>query len=362
VGGGLVTAVSSSDLPFTWLTSTFGGTTVTSDPLALVPQTGFSLKIPAGAITLQAGVTQNTLTSIPFPTSQLAAGKTHTIRVQLVKTSFARFANSNIYWDGNKLTFDEYIYPSDPDYASRVSEQEKQGVGFKWGSLIGISTPGQAGAAQHYWSNDSTIYVPVDPANPSTNHTAWVKTTTSAAVAAGRWSPIGYTNIPFVAFTEYSGPSNDRANDYLTTTLHSPTSTAAYKGDICQYLNSAYRMPRSEEFPNATYWSSTSPLPDFHDLANYFATAIDGQTAIAKSDHRGLTLTTATTGSGGLFFPTSGRRDRSGVLEYVSTIGFYWSSSANIGEGYWLHIRQGLVSPEVTAHRGSGQPVRCVLQ
>jgi hypothetical protein len=41
--------------------------------------------------------------------------------------------------DGNKLTFDDILVLMYPDYASRVSEQYKQSVRFKWGSLIGLS-------------------------------------------------------------------------------------------------------------------------------------------------------------------------------------------------------------------------------
>ncbi|MDR1526121.1 MAG: fimbrillin family protein [Dysgonamonadaceae bacterium] len=346
---------SSTDLPFTWSTDISSGvSTATSDPLILIPQTGFTLTIPAGAISMETGVSQQTAISIPF-SNALEAGKIHTIRVQLVK-GFARFASSNIYWDGSKLTFD--TYSSSPSLIS----QQKQGVLFKWGSLIGLSAPGKDQVQAYEWSNDSTIYVPLNPGSPTTDHTSWEQTTTTSAQS--RWSGTSYFEIPYVTSDDYTGPSNDRTNNYLTTTYHSSASTAAYKGDICKYINGAYRMPRSEEFYSAGYWSGQANILAYNVNGNHPSSDIDGTTQLANSGsvNRGITLTIATTGIDGLFFPASGWRNRYGHLYYVSTLGSYWSSTANLTYACTIYFSRGSLTPMNGPSRSESFSVRCVLQ
>jgi hypothetical protein len=345
---------SSTDLSFIWPTiSPSGVSTVTSDPLLLIPQTGFTLTIPAGAITMETGVTQNTLTTIPF-SNALEAGKIHTIRVKL--RGPAKFASSNIYWDGSKLTFDPYS--SSP---SSTTSPQKQGVLFKWGSLIGISAPGKDQTRYYSWNDTATIYVPLTPNNPTTNHTSWEKTTTTSAQSRWTLSGTGYAGIPYVASNEHPGPSGDRTDSYLTTTLHSSTSTAAYKGDICQYINSAYRMPRSEEFPDysTSIWVGRDNIPAYGTPANHLPSVIDGTTSISSPN--GVTLATATTGTG-LFFPASGCRLTDGTLYYVGAFGYYWSSSAYSTDAYYLYFCRGNLSTADGNMRLYGFSVRCVLQ
>ncbi|MDR1526726.1 MAG: hypothetical protein LBS46_03520 [Dysgonamonadaceae bacterium] len=355
---------SSTDLPFTWPTvSPSGVSTVTSDPLTLIPQTGFTLTIPAGAITMEAGVSQPTAISIPF-SNALEAGKIHTIRVRL-RSAYTLFASSNIYWDGTKLTFDPYS-----GSPSSTTSPQKQGVLFKWGSLIGLSASHTNSTSDHtLYSDGITIYVPTNlTTDPLTNHTSWTATTVTAAQSA--WSSssgTGYFGIPYVTSDDYTGPSNDRTNNYLTTTYHSSTSTAAYKGDICQYINSAYRMPRSEEFPgdnsSAPDWSGQTGIPVFgnsppNEIPN---TNINGQSLI--SPPYGIKLTTAATGIGGLFFPASGYRHYlDGSMCSVGTLGNYWSSSTNNVYAHSLYFYRGILRPAYSPHRYVGSSVRCVLQ
>jgi hypothetical protein len=363
--GALTTQSLSSTLYFTWPSSTFGGTTATSNPLTLVPQTGFTLTIPAGVITLSGATQKNEQVEIPFPTGELKAGKIHTISVKLVKTSYARFASSNIYWDGTKLTFDPYS--SSP---SSTTSPQKQGVVFKWGSLIGLSASHtNSGSYRTLYSDGITIYVPTNlTTNPLTNHTSWTATTVAAAAQSAWPSSFGtdYIGIPYV--TDYTGPNADRKNNYLTTTYHSSTSTAAYKGDICQYINSAYRMPRSEEFPGddssaPNWWSSPADIPASEQSPpnEIPHTNINGQSLISVP--HGVTLTTATTGIDGLFFPASGFRGTNGSMTYVGTYGFYWSSSASYdSDAYYLYFRQGFLFPDNRTYRYTSMSVRCVLQ
>ena len=62
------------------------------------------------------------------------------------------WAGSNIYWDGSKLTFDTAI-SNDSDL--------KQGVHFRWGSLIGIPSSGNSAPSAYY----IPIYNPTSPQN-----------------------------------------------------------------------------------------------------------------------------------------------------------------------------------------------------
>lgn len=72
-------------------------------------------------------------------------------RVTYKKSSII-WAGSNIYWDGSKLTFDTAI-SNDSDL--------KQGVHFRWGSLIGIPSSGNSAPSAYY----IPIYNPTSPQN-----------------------------------------------------------------------------------------------------------------------------------------------------------------------------------------------------
>jgi hypothetical protein len=266
-----------------------------------------------------------------------------------------KFAASNIYWNGTRLTFDPY------SATANLSSEQKQGVMFKWGSLIGIAAAGKANSQFVSWNNDSTIYVPTSPSSPITGHTAWTKTTTTAAQSV--WTSSGYAGIPYVDATVTIGSSTDRDNNYLTT-LHSSTSAAAYKGDICYYLNSAYRMPTGAEcpMPEFMYWIPDLTIPDSKP-SNSVATAIDGQTPIPVSGNHGRFLTTPTTSSSGLWFPASGSRLNTGHLGNVGTTGRYWCSSGGGTTTSWYIFFSGItVGPVYSGDRLFSCAVRCVLR
>jgi hypothetical protein len=102
-----------------------------------------------------------------------------------------RWAGSNIYWDGTKLTFD------DP---SKMGKSAAQGLFFKWGSLQGISPVGA-------WAGGSTpVY------------------STTAQGTAASWEAILYDNVT--------------ADDGTLDSDH----------DICQQISEGnYRMPTKDE-------------------------------------------------------------------------------------------------------------------
>ncbi|MDR0891160.1 MAG: hypothetical protein LBN24_00890 [Mediterranea sp.] len=111
-------------------------------------------------------------------------------------------AASNIYWDGTKLTFDQ----TDKGYSGY-----KQGVFFKWGSLIGISPAGR------YYNNATPIYTPQGAVGAAyAGHqieTGWA------------WDDIHY----------YAGEDPSEI----------ATNQASNTGDICAYITGgSWRLPR----------------------------------------------------------------------------------------------------------------------
>jgi hypothetical protein len=79
----------------------------------------------------------------------LEAGKSYTLRINFKKRT--RWAGSNVYWDGEQLTF----APEDTPYEAEC--QRYQGVFFKRGSLVGISPSGRWDADP---VNGTISYVP----------------------------------------------------------------------------------------------------------------------------------------------------------------------------------------------------------
>jgi hypothetical protein len=351
-------------LPFVWTTSTFGGTTVTSDPLALVPQTGFSLKIPAGAITLS-GATQSTPTVIPFPTSKLEAGKTHTIRILLVKTSYTKFASSNIYWDGSKLTFKPYSSNHATDYAT---EQHYQGVFFLFGSLIGISPATTTGAGNNGrdFTGSTTFYVPSNYSSGSPASSDWTRYDTNIYTwPSSALTVYGSNDIPYER--ENDG-SEDRTVSWMNAPARNePNDWADGTGDICLYISTTqnmgntYRLPTSKEFGETSqYVYDSSPSIDGWkrsggSWSESFTTDAAGTATIANGFYYGST---------GNFFPASGWRESfsGGMLASTGQEGRYWSGSVSVDTGFFVQFYSGGVFPDYFGERVYGFPRRCVLQ
>jgi hypothetical protein len=131
--------------------------------------------------------------------SMLDAATSYTLVVELMRG--AAFAYSNIFWDGEKLTFD----------VTDLGHQKYEGVFFKFGSLVGISP------VAGFSSSTTILYKP-------------------AEIITGAYSTYG--EIP------YWDTNNDVGNPSIST----------LKGDICKYINPVYRLPRLGEFP-VTGWS-----------------------------------------------------------------------------------------------------------
>jgi uncharacterized protein (TIGR02145 family) len=246
------------------------------------------------------------------------------------------WAGSNIYWDGTKLTFDD---------DSIKTNEEYQGVLFKWGSLVGMS-PARTNGGSNGWAG-LTYY----PTNPGVDDT-W---TTDAALYND------YADIPY-ASSDAAGPyARDHA--YLTEITNHPDTVAASKGDICVYLTNIgaapagkrWRMPTSEEFKELADYDRVpvDPAVNFAAVSNQTA---DGNTKITNGWKR-KDLNRP-------YFPASGYRDGStGALANVGTSGYYWSSSpASDVNGFDLYFNGATVNPAGNGSRTRGFAVRCVVQ
>jgi uncharacterized protein (TIGR02145 family) len=250
-----------------------------------------------------------------------------------------KFAGSNIYWNGSKLTFDG---------AGTTTNQYRQGVYFKWGSLVGIS-PAQTPAGTDVWTGDVIVYVPTF----SQTSVSWYNGKASGSTPAYSI----YGNIPYEDSQYFSYNATDNKLYY------SDHETMAFwwgqqrRGDICQFLGEigaaprGYRMPRSDEFAAASpAWTKGGTSTTKNDLGN-----AQGTTAIPSS------YAWARKGSSNSLFPAAGLRKSNGELTGVGLNGYFWSSSANNATaGFDLSFDSSSVYPSGANHRQYAFSVRCI--
>jgi hypothetical protein len=239
-----------------------------------------------------------------------------------------QWAGSNIYWDGTKLTFDD---------DSIKTNEARQGVFFKWGSLVGISPAGADGSG---WTGRT--YFPTNPGIDAT----WTTNTTTYS---------DYVKIPYV-----SGDPGSylRTDAYLTEITNIPDSVAAYKGDICVYLTNIgaapkgkrWRMPTAAEFGKATEYTRIPEIGGFTLVTN------QTESAPIPSGYR-------KTDSNRPYFPATGYRS-AGILMLVGQSGYHWSSSpSSATNSFYLYITGTSVFPAYNyINRTYGLSVRCVVQ
>jgi uncharacterized protein (TIGR02145 family) len=254
------------------------------------------------------------------------------------------WAGSNIYWDGTKLTFDDV----DDD-----TNEQYQGLLFKWGSLIGISPVDD-------WNDNTTLYLPVNG--------NYVQTTVGAAVTNGYITGNTCDDITVVGrdfgTQPIAGMTDYRLSGFLTYLNSNPANIAAYHGDICAYLASVgsapageWRMPTGAEFdPSSAYARVPSGSGDF--TLGGASDQEDGTCSITN----GYRLTYASSKT--TYFPASGNRYMAtGALYYFGTNGYYWSASpiSSNNQGSWnLEFDGQGVNPSSATNRKEAYPVRCV--
>jgi hypothetical protein len=294
--------------------STLGATTVTC-PHRMVYAGGESItsvKITSARV---GGTTRGGL--VARFNHQLEAGKSYTLKISFQKLQWAR---SNIYWDTatHQLTF----APAGSD----VSKEGYQGVFFKWGSLVGISPAGG-------W------------AEPFTNSTPVYKAGESASSTYSSWAAIPYWD-------------RDTYGDVID-----DSHTGELRGDICRYLNAAYRLPKAGELASTGANTTWSQAPNGW---------VKGGTPSNGSGNAYGTYDIIGNGylyaenvpMGNVRFPGSGERNTSGALYFVGTVGEYWSDAvagADPYNAYYFYYNNGNFYPSGNSEpRYIAFPVRCV--
>jgi hypothetical protein len=269
-------------------------------------------------------------TSIAYR-SPMVSGKSYTLQVNVRQG--VPWAGSNIYWDGEKLTFREANYSGPDAYF--------QGVYFKWGSLVGISPVDG-------FSSTTTLYVYDE------DQGKW----TAPTIAQGEsWADIPYNTL---------AGSNVRTADNLGT---------AELGDICRFIGlhggpANYRMPRSDEFElggdhtvaTAYYWVGIPPAAVIGWTSggafngSVPSTMANGQQLYGSDGVAGYAVNC------GSVFPAVGRRGYSdGSLSGVGSTGWYWSTSGHTSANAYVW-NYGNGGPNAGfIDRQNGLPVRCLL-
>jgi hypothetical protein len=195
--------------------------------------------VTIGSITLKINGLNRAHTDVAIPFTQaLTAGMRYTLTVDLQGTPWA---GSNIYWDGNQLTFKPAGYVGEANYY--------QGVSFQWGSLVGCSVyrrPLQGGIDIDV--STMPIYLPTYDAGSPTS-SSWEETYANVSPRnwGDRWA-MPYEDV----WLDWGNASRTRMDLYNM----ADTEYSAYKGDICRYIGETttdpalkgYRMPRSIEF------------------------------------------------------------------------------------------------------------------
>jgi hypothetical protein len=300
----------------------------------------------------------NTFSNTPTFAGPLAAGRSYVLWVRFQKR--IRWAESNIYWDGSKLTFKAHGDPC------ANKENYYQGVIFRWGSLVGCSPVGDfdAGTAGQP-STGTTIYV--------RHNNQWLATNSATAYANG------YPD--FLDIKSFVGLPSKRINrDSPTNQLDD--SFSGNIGDICRYIGSlggpsGYRMPYFRDyFTNSIggerRWDNgTANAMGWYVGSTSFATPTVGQ-----DDAAGQRLIGSAEGTGGYAtnygstFPTAGYRTHfinpQWGTGYVGTQGVYWCNDVNAGAAtmyvYTMFFDDTATNVhQAASNNGQGFPTRCVL-
>jgi hypothetical protein len=259
------------------------------------------------------------------------------------------FAGSNIYWDADnkRLTFDD---------VDVTTNEENQGVFFKWGSLVGISPVGAWNEDENDRENNTVVYIPT-----GINGT-YVK---SDAYSVGGWEGIEAADAADA--TDF-----DREVGYVTYLNSDLDNFADFKGDICAYLSGRpgipagyWRLPTSGDFGDADLYTrkgavnekGTSTIAD--DVFIWTETsddAVDGTYKVSNGyDYSYFFGKTA-------FFPNSGYRNYpDGELRAVGRGGLLWSSSPAADDRvFYLGFEASVVGADYRTFRDNGSSVRCV--
>jgi hypothetical protein len=295
--------------PVADVTQTFSWSALSVSEVSGIARTvypvGSPAKITIVGMTMRIGATNYTISNQPIEFSTaLNVGTSYVLEVNLKHT---RWAGSNIYWDGARMTFD----------VTHTNTKYYQGVGFFWGSLVGISPMTAA-------TNNITLYLPTGGGN-------WNPAPTT--VGSSAWGSFG--SIPYTTATSATNATSE--NFLYNQTL------STYTGDICKYIDPAWRMPNADEFGSASNYSSWN----------------NGTTS-SNAAGTGMVTAGRTYTAGSVFLPGGGYQSAGAALE-ANMLGAYWSGSAyNSTNGRCLTFGSSDIFPSNYKTRLMALFVRCI--
>ncbi|MBP1617592.1 MAG: hypothetical protein H6Q14_1419 [Bacteroidetes bacterium] len=261
----------------------------------------------------------------------LKQGVRYTVNVTLARTAFA---GSNIYWNGTRPAFED---------KGTTTNEQYQGLLFKWGSLYGISPSGAQNS--EFVADTTPVYA------PNSSGSSWNATTASS-----------WAGIPYIST---SGTNNKTVN-YIYANVSDNASAGT--GDICRFLasqgyspNSSYnwRMPTSRELLYVEAGSGNS----WESTATYGWSKVGSTwTEISPTNTTGTYSVANGVEKLAAFFPASGMRGTDGAVYYAAgQRGYYWTGSTN-GTAYQAYsfYFSSTEFGTAQAYRSAALPVRCV--
>jgi hypothetical protein len=329
--------------------------TVTSDARLVYTGGENTTSIGIGLITMTDGATSyQSSFNVQFNT-KLMPGKSYTFVLSFKKVTWA---GSNIYWDEDEscLTFDAP--------GASESDQRKQGVFFKWGSLVGISpalnATGESEYAKTYFDAEQTvIYVPTYTSGPPAS-ASWLAPTTADDQGWADWASIPYvgtTPLYFGSAAAYYLTENER---------NTPTYWSAKTGDICRFISENNFGPNGDKYRMPTgYECGAKGYYDYDDADGWTYTGTWANEISSGNDEGTYPLDTRIANNGHIF-PASGRRRGGaddGQLENVGYGGANWSGSIAGGmtdASEWLSFSAYTVSAGGALNHDWAIPIRCV--
>jgi uncharacterized protein (TIGR02145 family) len=316
--GEITTSASTYQLPATAGSSVNTGISVSinnGQPITATPSGCITAASISGG-KLIVSYAANTTTNAPTGKVVFSSGTVDTKTVNFTQEGVTKptpFAYSNIFMDGNELSFFE-----DEDGGDPYDADHYQGIYFKRGSLIGISPIEHN--SQEDWE-DVYLYIPNQ----------------YGAYFSG--SPSSYSQ--YRQFGDI--PCIDDGSDVSSAENNTPEMWAAGKGDVCQFItNKAWRLPTQEEFGENSDWEANYHTGHYGNLEGTYnipSGVVNKQT--------------------GSFFPASSGRDVNGIGTWsdVGENGFYWSGTSSfnfITDGDYFSVDVDAGSSDGTC------TVRCV--
>jgi hypothetical protein len=289
----------------------------------------------------------------------LEAGKSYTLRVKL---RAPKWAGSNIYWDGSRLTFDPY-----QEDGSLATRKGYEGVYFRFGSLVGISPVGD-------FDGSTVVYIP-----DNSQATKW-RASTAGGEGYEEWKRVPANlspdkeQIPYMDNENYPAGNFDRSDSYVIDAFQGDPALMypELRGDICQYLSKTgavsgsdvYRLPTSTEFGTEfEVWDASNPIAGGWKVGGTESDAVGMGSDPGTYDMiAGGFLYSWNSTMGNVTLSSSGFRDcDTGILEFRGYRGSYWSgSAASNTRAYHLYFSVISMRPTVDAERSYGFSVRCV--